>query len=169
MKGKYIAGSIALALALASNAPAQLVAGSAEDRLFGQIESAASPADRLQLAQQFEREFPNSVVKVQILTMIMNMYNQQQDSENALVYAEKALAVDDDNVEALIALTYNLALTRQDIPKAIEYGERAVSTIAAMRGQEPPGGYTPEAWTQYLDSLDTSARGYLNYAETIRD
>jgi tetratricopeptide (TPR) repeat protein len=168
MKSKYIAGALALLLIVASNLAAQLVAGSPEDALYGQIESAGSAGERLELALQFEREFPESPVKVQILTMIMNLYNQQQDADNAVAYAEKALAADDDNVEALIALTYNLALSREDIPAAIEYGQRAVATINTMRGEEPPAGYTPEAWTQYLDSLGTSASSYLNYAETIR-
>jgi tetratricopeptide (TPR) repeat protein len=169
MKIKCIAGTVALMVMLASNAQAQLVAGSPEDLLYGKIESAATPAQRLELAMQFEREFPDAPVKIQIMTMIMNIYNQQQDSDNAIAYAEKTLAVDSNNVEALIVLTYNLALTRQDVAQAIEYGQRAVAAIGTQRNADPPAGYSAEAWTAYLDSLDTSAKGYLSYAESIRD
>ena len=169
MKFKYTAGALAILFLVAAPASAQLIAGSPEDDLFGQIEAATSDSERLELAMQFETEFPGSPVEMQILTMIMNIYNQQQDSANAVAYAEKMLAVDEDSVEALIAMTYNLALTRDDIPGAIEYGERAVAAIETMRSGETPTGYTPEAWTQYLDTLAASAGQYLNYAETIRD
>lgn len=169
MTFKYSAGALAILLLVSAPSSAQLIAGSPEDDLYGQIEAATSASERLELAMQFEREFPDSPVDMAILTMIMNIYNQQQDSENAVAYAEKMLAVDEDNVDALIAMTYNLALTREDIPGAIEYGQRAVAAIEAMRGGETPTGYTPEAWAQYMDTLEATAASYLNYAETIRD
>jgi tetratricopeptide (TPR) repeat protein len=168
MKVKYAVVAFSLSLLVAANASAQLIAGSPEDALFGEIESAASDSERMELAMRFENEFPGSAVHVQILTMIMNIYNQQQDSPNAISYAQKTLEADENNVEALIALTYNLALTREDIPGAIGYGQQAVTAIGEMRSSEPPIGYTPETWTQYLDSLETSAESYLNYAQSIR-
>lgn len=169
MKVKHFAGAMAVSLLIASTASAQLIAGSPEDELFGKIDAASTPAERLELAMQFEREFPDSPVNVQILTIIMNIYNQQQDSANAVAYAEKTLAADEDNVEALIALTYNIALRGEDIPQAIEYGQRAVSTIEKLRAGEPPAGYSPEAWSQYLDTMASTAQSYLTYAETIRN
>ena len=168
MKLKYSAVAIVLSLILTVNASAQLVAGTPQDRLFGEIVDAPTMDERLEKAMQFESEYPDSVVIVQIYTMIMNIYNQQQESTLAIEYGEKALAADEDNVEALIALTYNLALTRQDLALPLEYGERAVAAIETMRSEEPRPGYTPESWAQYADSLDASAKGYLNYAETIR-
>ncbi len=169
MKFKYTAGALAILFLVSAPASAQLIAGSPEDDLFGLIEAATSDSERLELAMQFESEFPGSPVDLQIFTMIMNIYNQQQDSENAVAYAEKMLAVDENSVEALIAMTYNLALTRDDIPGAIEYGERAVAAIEMMRNGETPTGFTPEDWAQYLDTLSASAESYLNYAVTIRD
>ncbi len=169
MKFIYTAGALAMLLLVSAPASAQLIAGSPEDDLFGLIEAATSDSERLELAMQFESEFPGSPVDLQIFTMIMNIYNQQQDSANAVAYAEKMLEIDEDSAEALIAMTYNLALTREDIPAAIEYGQRAVASIETMRAGETPTGYTPEAWTQYLDTLAASAESYLNYAETIRD
>ena len=169
MKFKYTAGALAMLFLVSAPASAQLIAGSPEDDLFGLIEAATSDSERLELAMQFETDFPGSPVDIQILTMIMNIYNQRQDSANAVAYAEKMLEIDEDNAEALIAMTYNLALTREDIPAAIEYGQRAVASIETMRAGETPTGYSPEAWAQYLDTLAASAESYLNYAETIRD
>ena len=168
MKLKYLAIALVLSLTFTANAAAQLIAGTPQDQLFGEIVDAPNLDERLEKAMQFEREYPDSVVIVQIYTMIMNVYNQQQESAPAIEYGEKALAADEGNIEALITLTYNLALTRQDLPLAIEYGQRAVEAIEAMRSEEPRPGYTPESWAQYADSLDASAQGYLNYAETIR-
>jgi tetratricopeptide (TPR) repeat protein len=168
MKLKYFAVAFVISLVLTVNASAQLVAGTPQDALFGEIVDAPNLDERLEKAMQFEREYPDSIVIVQIYTMIMNIYNQQQESALAIEYGEKALGADENNVEALIALTYNLALTRQDVALAIEYGQRAVAAIEAMRSEEPRIGYTPESWAQYADSLEASANGYLNYAETIR-
>ena len=168
MKLKYFSVALVLSLTLTVNAAAQLIAGTPQDRLFGEIVDAPNLDERLEKAMQFESEYPDSVVIVQIYTMIMNIYNQQQDSALAIEYGEKAIAADDSNVDALIALTYNLALTRQDLVLAIEYGQRAVVAIEAMRNDEPRPGYTAESWAEYCDSLDASAKGYLNYAETIR-
>ena len=168
MKLKYFAAALVLSLILTVNASAQLIAGTPQDRLFGEMVDAPTLDERLEKAMQFEREYPDSVVIVQIYTTIMNVYNQRQDSALAIEYGEKALAADEYNVDALIALNYNLALTRQDLPRAIELGQRAVAAIETMRSAEPRPGYTPETWAQYLDSLDASAKGYLNYAETIR-
>jgi len=168
MKLKYLAGATVLCLLVSTTASAQLIAGSPEDAAYSEIEAAGSDAERLRLAQEFEQEFPDSPVHAQLLTMIMTIYNQMQDSENAIAYAEKILALDEDNVEALIALTYNLALTRQNVDGAIEYGERAVAAISSMRSAEPAPGYTEDTWNQYADTLEASARSYLNYAQTIR-
>ncbi len=168
MKVQCLVGALVLSLVFATGASAQLIAGTPEDALFGQIEAAASDSDRLELAMQFESEFPGSPVHVQILTMIMNIYNQQQDSANAMVYARKLLDEEEDNVEALIALTYNLALTREDVDAAIEYGERAIAVIGELRSTEAPVGYTPESWPAYLDTLEASAESYLNYARTVQ-
>ena len=117
MKFKYTAGALAILFLVSAPASAQLIAGSPEDDLFGLIEAATSDSERLELAMQFESEFPGSPADLQILTMIMNIYNQRQDSANAVEYAEKMLEIDEDNAEALIAMTYNLALTREDIPR----------------------------------------------------
>ncbi len=168
MKVQCLAGALVLLPVFAAGASAQLIAGTPEDELFGQIEAAASNSERLELSIRFESEFPGSPVHVQILTMIMNIYNQEQDSANAMEYARKLLDEEEDNVEALIALTYNLALTREDVAAAIEYGERAIAVIGELRSTEAPVGYTPESWPQYLDTLEASAESYLNYARTVQ-
>jgi tetratricopeptide (TPR) repeat protein len=168
MKVKYFALGLALSLVLTVNASAQLVAGTPQDEFFGRIVDATDPNERLELAMEFEQEFPDSVVMGQIYTMIMTVYNQQQNSPSAIEYGEKAVALDESNVEALIALTYNLALTRGNLTLAIEYGQRALAAIEAMRTVEPRAGYTPESWNEYADNLQASAEGYLTYAETIR-
>jgi tetratricopeptide (TPR) repeat protein len=156
-----------LAFSLCRDASAQLIAGSEEDMLFTRVVDATG-AERIELAMQFEREYPNSSVLGDVYTMVMTEYNQQNRSADAIEWGEKALRVNENNVEALIALTYNLALTQSDIPQAIAYGRQAVETIETLRAADPPLGYTPESWAQYLAALETSAESYLTYAETIR-
>jgi tetratricopeptide (TPR) repeat protein len=157
-----------LAFAFGRDASAQLlVAGSEEDILFQRVVDASGP-ERIELGMQFERDFPDSSVLGDVYTMIMTTYNQQQQTSEAIQWGEKAVGLDENNVEALIALTYNLTLIQQDIPQAIAYGRQALEAINTLRAGEPRPGHTPESWNQYLASLETSAESYLNYAETVR-
>ena len=167
MRRQALVFAMVLAFSIGRDASAQLIAGSDEDMLFTRVVD-ASGTEQIELGLQFEREYPDSSVLGDVYTMIMTNYNQQNRSDEAIEWGEKALSVDENNVQALIALTYNLALTQQDVPQAIAYGQQALDTIETLRAGEPRPGYTPESWEQYLATLETSAQAYLDYAETVR-
>ncbi len=167
MRRRTLVLAMVLVFSIGRDASAQLIAGSEEDLLFTRVVDATG-AEQIELAMQFEREYPNSSVLSDVYTMVMTVYNQQNQSSEAIEWGEKALKADENNVEALIALTYNLALTQRDLPQAIAYGQQALETIESLRTAEPRLGHTPESWEQYLAALETSAESYLNYAESVR-
>jgi len=166
-----VCGFTVLLLAFAASASAQIVAGSPEDNLFQQITAADSLARKVELGQQFEAEFPGSPtpVLVSVYTLLMNAYEQQQEYPSAVEYGEKIVAKDPENVNAYMALCRYLSVNlRDDLSKAVEYGERAVSLAEGLKDREPPSNYTPEQWEAYTRDTENYAQSILSYARTIR-
>ncbi len=167
MKIKYVLGCFVLLLALAANASAQLIAGTPEDRLYQEITAAADLDQKIELCLQFESEFPDSDVLVDIYTMLMDVHSQRNESAQVIEYGEKAIAQDGENVTALMTVARSLAVARQQLPKAVEYAERAVNTIEQMKVGDVPQQFTPATWDQYIASLEAPARDILSYARTV--
>lgn len=162
---------LAACLGLAVPGYAQLVAGSPEDQLFRQITSASTPAEKITLAHQFEEEFPDSssTVLASVYTVLMTQYELQQEAREAVTYGEKVIAEDPDNVNAYMTLCRLLSVNlKEDLPKAVEYGERAVTLAEALKAQDPPVNYTPEQWESYATSTEEYARGILTYAKAVQ-
>ena len=160
-------GCVVLLLESVTYASAQLVAGSPEDRLYQQINAAADPEEKERLCLEFEQQFGESDVVVDIYVMLMDIYGQRNDNAKLIEFGEKAIAMDDDNISALMTVSRTLAVARQQLPKAIRYGERAVSAAEGLADQAPPPQYSPEQWMQYVESTLSAARNILSYARSI--
>ncbi len=167
----HISGCILLVLTFACNASAQLIAGSPEDILFGQITSASTPAEKISLATQFETEFVDAPppVLASLFTVMMAAFEQQQDYRQAFAYGEKVIAQDPENVNAYMALCRYLSVNlREDLAQAVVYGERGVELAEAMQNQEPPLNYTAEQWETYTIQTETYANSILTYAKIVQ-
>jgi len=167
MKIKCGFGCLALLMALSVNASAQLIAGTPEDMLYQQITAATGLDEKIQLCLQFEAEFPESSVIGDVYTLLMDAHNQRNESDQAIEYGEKALEVDGENVTALMTVARSLSVARQQLPKAVEYAERAVNTIEQMKTGEMPQQFTPEQWQAYITSVEGPARDILSYARAV--
>ncbi len=167
MKIKCVIGCLTLLMALSVNASAQLIAGSPEDMLYQQITAATDLDQKIQLCLQFEAEFPDSSVLGDIYTLLMDVHNRRNESDQTIEYGEKAIEVDGENVTALMTVARSLSVARQQLPKAVEYAERAVNTIEEMKTGEMPQQFTPETWQAYLTSLEGPARDILSYARAV--
>ena len=160
-------GCVALFLAVATNASAQLIAGSPEDRLYQQITAAADPEEKERLCLEFEQQFSESDVVVDIYVMLMEIYGQRNDNSKLIEFGEKAIEMDDDNISALMTVSRTLAVARQQLPKAVQYGERAVAAAEGLSEQAPPPQYSQEQWMQYVESTVSAARSILSYARSV--
>ena len=167
MKIKCVFGCFVFLMALAVNASAQLVAGTPVDKLYQQITAADNPEQRMELCLQFEREFPDSPVLVDIYAFLMDIHNQKNETVEAIEYGEKTIQLDPEHVTALMSVARNLSVARQELPKAVQYAERAVSAVEKMKTDNRPGQYTEEQWQQYLESTEAAARNILSYAQTV--
>jgi len=160
-------GFVVLSLAWVTNASAQLIAGSPQDRLYQQISAAANPEEKERLCLEFEAQFSESDVVVDIHVMLMEIYVQRNDSGKVIEFGEKAIERDDDNIAALMTVSRTLAVARQQLPKAVRYGERAVAAAENLGDQPPPPQYSQEQWMQYVESTLSAARTILSYARSI--
>ena len=160
-------GCVVLFVAVAMNASAQLVAGSPEDRLYQQIAAAADPEEKERLCLEFEQQFSESDVVVDIYVMLMEIYGQRNDNSKLIEFGEKAIEMDDDNISALMTVSRTLAVARQQLPKAVQYGERAVAAAESLSDQAPPPQYSQEQWMQYVESTLSAARSILSYARSV--
>lgn len=169
MKIRTAIGCLTLLLAFGPRTWAQLVAGSPEDQLFMRISAAADPDQKLALIQQFERDYPEAPasVFVSLFTMSMRIYAERNEAAGILESGEKILARDPENVDALMTVARTLAVQRQDLPKALDYAQRAVSAAEGMRTKEPPASYTEQEWSQYVESTEDYARGILSYVRSV--
>ena len=168
MKTKFMTiGCLALLLAVATNASAQLVAGSAEDKLYQQINATDDPDQKMALCLDFEKQFGESDVVVDIYNMLVSIHNSRNESDKVIEFGEKAIARDADNVSALMAVARSYALKRQQLPRAVGYAERAVDATVKMKEDPPPPQFTDDQWQQYISTTEAAARSILNYAKSV--
>ena len=155
-------------LGLAFRANAQLTANGPEDKALSASEDEKNPALKLQLLLDFVKNFPNSQALPAAYSMLMNIYKDRNDTLKVNEFGEKTIKLDPDNIDALMAVSRNYALSKTNLDRAVQYAQRAVNAGAKKRGTAPPPNYTAAQWKQYWDSLDQSARGLLAYAKGVK-
>jgi hypothetical protein len=169
MKTKVVlALCVVFVLGLVFSASAQLKANGPEDKAFSAIEDEKSPAARLQLLIDFEKNFPASEVLPTVYLMLMNIYKDRNDTAKVNEFGEKTIKSDPENIDALMAVSRNYAMAKTNLDRAVQYAQRAVDAGVKKRGTVPPPNYTAAQWKQYLDSLEQSARGLLVYAKGVK-
>jgi len=89
----------------------QIIAGTAEDKLFQELAKTNAKA-KLEMLIDFENRFPQSKALPDVYLMIIDVYRQRDDRAKILEYGEKTLKVDPNNVTAMMALSRNYTLER---------------------------------------------------------
>jgi hypothetical protein len=88
----------------------------------------SSPAAKAAAIEQFLQQYPNSVVKEDMLEQLMTAYQQAGDANKTLDAANRLLAVDPNNLRALTFVTY--------IEKTTAQGDQAKLDDAAAKAQK---------------------------------
>jgi len=155
---------------LVSNANAQVIAGSAEDKAFQKIDAENNVDGKITLLQDFEKQFPQSKALREAYMQLIQIYSQKNDQAKVIEYCEKAIKVDPNNLVALLTLAraYSLDGKAASLDRAIQYGQKAMDEITKMKGQPPQQGYTDEQWKQYTDNNAQLANSYLAYARNLK-
>ena len=88
----------------------QIIAGTAEDKMFQRITAATHPDAKLQTLIDFEKQFPHSKVLPDVFLMIIDLHRQKGDRLKVIEYGEKVLKLDERNVTAMMVLARNYAI-----------------------------------------------------------
>ena len=155
---------------LVSNANAQVVAGSPEDKAFQKIDAENSADGKIALLLDFEKQFPQSKAIREAYLQLVQIYQQKNDQAKVIEFGEKALKTDPANIEAMLAVTraYSLDGKNASLEKAIQLAQKAIDQLGKMKAQPAQQGKTDEQWKQYIDSNDQLAKTYLSYAQSLR-
>jgi hypothetical protein len=159
---------LAFVLGLVVNAHAQLIAGSAEDKAFDKVLAENNPDAKMTLLLDYEKQFPQSRVMSDIYTMLMDVYRQKNDAVKVTEIGEKIIKIDENNVNALLAVSRNYSLERKNLDQAAQYAQRALDILAKMKSQPAPANYSAEQWKAYIEGNEQSAKGLLAYAQSLK-
>src|SRR5256884_6793519 len=150
---------------LISNANAQVVAGSPEDKAFQKVDAENNVDTKIALLLDFEKQFPQSKALREVYLQLVQIYQQKNDQAKVIEFGEKALKADPANIEAMLAVTraYSLDGKNASLDKAIQYAQKTIEQLGKMKAQPAQQGKTDEQWKQYIDSNDQLAKTYLAY------
>lgn len=150
-------------------AAGQIHAGSAEDKMFQAISAEKNPETKLQRLTEYEKQFPNSRALASIYLIAIDLYRDKSDRAKMIEYGEKVLKVDDQNITAMMVLSRNYAIGRENLDRAVELAEKAVNLLTGMKDKPAPSSYTEAQWKTYLESTEAAARNIMEYTKGIRD
>ena len=171
MKTRVVLTScFAVVFGLASIANAQLKAGSPEEAAYTKLDAEKNGDAKLTLLLDFEKQFQNVSPKIlaNIFLMVMDIYSEKDNKAKIAEYGDKAVAKDPQNITALLRVSRNYSVEKTNLPKAIEYAEKAKQVIESMRKDPAPIGQTDEQYKQYLDANAVSAEQLANYAKGLQ-
>jgi tetratricopeptide (TPR) repeat protein len=136
---------------------------------FGLLPRVADPSQQIKMMDQFAQAFPEAAQKQggELNYRYAVAYTQSNQPEKADEYAEKAIAAEPDNVQALNLVAYDYALRRRvNQAKAAEYAKKALTLIPARK---KPEGVSDEAFKSQQDTQAGMAHlsiGFLDLQKT---
>lgn len=109
------------------------------------------PAAKAQALEAFLTQFPNSVVKVDALELLMATYSQVGNAQKATETANKVLQADPNNLRALALLTYtNRTCAESGGPNAVQCltdaGRFAQQGLQAEQAAQKPASTAAADW-----------------------
>jgi len=116
------------------------------------VQSATTAEARIAAATTFLADFPDTDFKEFGNYMLMLSYQQANDFENMLLYGERTLEQNPDNVGTLLQLAFAIPTRTREfdldknekLAKAEDFGKKALSLIPNMVKMDP--NMTDEAW-----------------------
>ena len=127
------------------------------------------PADIIQSAKQFVKQWPDSALLPEVYRMEMNAYRELNDASSAIEAGEHALQRVPENIDVLAELAYLLADSRQDTPalaRAEADARRVLELVDVIR---IPRTTTPTEWLLLRAGLEAKAHTALGLVAFKRD
>jgi tetratricopeptide (TPR) repeat protein len=136
---------------------------------FRLLPAITDPSQQIKVLDQFTQAYSEAAEKQAGLLNYRYAiaYTQSNQPEKADEYAEKAIASDPNNVEALNLVSYDYALRRRtNQAKAAEYAQKVITLIPTMK---KPDGVPDEAFKTQQNTQEGMAHltlGYLDLEKT---
>lgn len=132
----------------------------------------SDPTAQAQAFEAFLQQYPNSVVKPQVLELLMAAYQKANDVQKLQDAAKRLLQVDQNNLKALalLAFTYRTDAEKggpnaqQSLTEATNY---AMKGLQLLPSAQKPAGATDDDWTklkQTATQIFNSTAGLSAYA-----
>lgn len=121
---------------------------------------------KAQALEAFLQQYPNSVVKLSALELLMSTYQQANNPQKMQDAAQRLLQADPNNLRALALLTYmNRACSASQSPNALQclndagkYGQQGMQ---ALQSAQPSAGVTPEDFAKLKQQVTPIFQGAI--------
>jgi thiol-disulfide isomerase/thioredoxin len=149
-----LAGVCGVLLALAQAPPPADPSATEEQALSSALaEAGSSPVDFARALERHLERYPNSPRKPELERALVKAAIENKDNRRIVLYGERVLARESDDLEVLDRVTRALLATeaRESSERALKYGRRYVELVSAMRAQPAPGRVGPGRWQEEMD------------------
>lgn len=136
---------------------------------FGLLSRVTDPGEQIKALDEFAQAYPEASQKQagQLNYRYAVAYTQSNQIEKADEHAEKAIAAEPDNVQALNLVAYDYALRRRvNQAKAAEYASKALALVTQMK---KPEGFSDVVFTSQQNTQGGMAHltiGFLDLQKT---
>ena len=128
-----------------------------------------NPAQKAAALEAFLQTYPNTVMKVDALELLMAAYQQAGDAQKTLDVANRVLQADPNDVRALALLAYNYRAMasaggpqmQDNLAKAKQYGQQGLQALQAMK---KPDNMTDADFTKFHNETGAIFDGAIGFA-----
>ncbi|MBV8728529.1 MAG: hypothetical protein JO336_01845 [Acidobacteriia bacterium] len=155
-------GTIPTAHAQAAAQPQKKVKDQGEFDLFNSVNKETDPAKKLQYLNQWVEKYPDSDYQEEQL----RYYDQLMQPAKVMELGQKILAKDPKNLIALTAVSADLQKLPNPTPDQLMFAQKSAQTLLDNLDSLKPSTATDDQWKQAKPSLETLAKGTIEWVET---
>ncbi|MBV9745083.1 MAG: hypothetical protein JO099_15080, partial [Acidobacteriia bacterium] len=155
-------GTIPTAHAQAAAQPQKKVKDQGEFDLFNSVNKETDPAKKLQYLNQWVEKYPDSDYQEEQL----RYYDQLMQPAKVMELGQKILAKDPKNLIALTAVSADLQKLPNPTPDQLMFAQKSAQTLLDNLDSLKPSTATDDQWKQAKPSLETLAKGTIDWVET---
>ena len=145
-----------------------------EAEALNAIQNATNPDERIGAIHDLLTKFKNTEFKEFASFMMMMSYQQKDDFEMMMLYGEKTLEINPDNINTLISLGYAIPARtgefdldkEEKLAKAEDFAKRALLAIPTLENPNPD--VTPDEWLVAKKDYMSQAHDALGLVAMLR-
>jgi tetratricopeptide (TPR) repeat protein len=154
------AGQAAAPAGAAGASSAPVIKDPAEYNAYMGAAQQADPAAKISGFEAFLVQYPNSVMKQDVLETLMGLYEQTNNNPKMMDAAQRVLAANPNNVRALALLAYS-SKAAQNWPDARKYAEQGLQALPNMT---KPEGMSDADFTKQKNQLGQLMNSVAGFA-----